>query len=212
MDVGCGTGRVLAELLRTGYEAAGLDTSAEMLAHARARVGGDVALHHAALPEIPVPDNAVDAVCSTGGVLNYLPGGDPLTEVLRSVLRALRPGGTFIFDILSRQMLTEHLGRTVWAADLDDFAFIWTFAHPSPLYSDAYYIQFVRGQGDSPGTYTCSREEHRLYVLDPGTVRRSAEQAGFASAEARDNYTDALPGEDTAYETWVLTAPGTTTR
>ncbi|MCE4946773.1 class I SAM-dependent methyltransferase [Streptomyces albulus] len=205
LDLCCGTGSVLHELKQAGYAVTGLDQSPQMLGLARQRLGDGTALIHAQLPDIPVPDAAMDAVCSTGAALSYTPGEAELTRILLAVHRVLRPGGVLVFDVLSRHMITEHAGRHVWAADQGDFAFIWEFTNPDEKYSDAFYTQFLREGGPTSTRFVRTREKHRLYVLDCSLVRRSAEQAGFTTAEVLDNYTDAPAHESTLYDTWVLT-------
>ncbi|TSB32803.1 class I SAM-dependent methyltransferase [Streptomyces benahoarensis] len=205
LDLCCGTGSVLHALATAGYRVTGLDRSPQMLGLARRRLGDGVPLIEAALPDLPLPDAAMDAVCSTGAALSYTPGEEELTGILRAVHRVLRPGGTFLFDVLSRHMLTEHAGRHVWAADQGDFAFLWEFTHPDERYSDAFYTQFLRRGGADSTTYERTGEQHRLYVLDHPQVRRAAERAGFAHAEVLDNYTDAPAHPHTLYDTWALT-------
>jgi ubiquinone/menaquinone biosynthesis C-methylase UbiE len=88
LDVGCGTGHHLAELRRRGFEAAGVDGSATMLEHARARnPGADV--RHADVERLPFPDGGFDYVLCIE-VLRYLP--DP-SGCIREMCRVLRPGG-----------------------------------------------------------------------------------------------------------------------
>ncbi len=204
LDLCCGTGSVLAELARAGHTVTGLDQSPEMLGYARQRLADEPQLVRAALPEIPLRPASVDAVCSTGAALNYTASEEDLSAVFAGVHRVLRPGGTFVFDILSRHMLTEHAGRQVWAEDQDDFAFVWEFTNPTDEYSDAYYTQFLRQGGPGSDTYVRTRERHRLYVLDPAVIRRSAQRAGLTHTGTLDNYTNAPAHERTLYETWAF--------
>ncbi|WP_274911230.1 class I SAM-dependent methyltransferase [Streptomyces sp. WZ-12] len=205
VDLCCGTGSVLHDLARAGYAVTGLDQSPQMLALARQRLGKHIPLIQAQLPDLPLPEASVDAVSSTGSGLSYTAGEEELTEVFRAVHRVLRPGGVFVFDVLSRHMVTEHAGHRVWAADQGDFAFIWEFTNSDERYSDAFYTQFLRRGEGAGATYARTSEKHRLYVLDHPLVRRSAERAGFARAEVFDNYTNAPAHATTLYDTWALT-------
>jgi SAM-dependent methyltransferase len=88
LDVGCGTGHHLADLRARGYDAAGVDGSADMLGHARAlNPGADV--RQADVEALPFPDASFDYVLCVE-VLRYLP--DPRAAV-REMARVLRPGG-----------------------------------------------------------------------------------------------------------------------
>jgi ubiquinone/menaquinone biosynthesis C-methylase UbiE len=88
IDVGCGTGHHLADLVRRGFEVAGTDGSAEMLEQARdANPTAD--LHQADVAALPFADNSFDvALCIE--VLRYLP--DP-RSCIAEMARVLRPGG-----------------------------------------------------------------------------------------------------------------------
>ena len=88
LDIGCGDGALTEQLAAQGSLVIGIDTSAEMLAAARAR-GLDVRLVDAqALPFV----GEFDAVFSNA-VLHWIPD---LTPVLSGVHRALRPHGRFV--------------------------------------------------------------------------------------------------------------------
>ncbi len=88
LDVGCGTGHHLAQLRDRGYEATGVDGSAEMLEHARVlNPGADI--RQADVESLPFPDESFDYVLCVE-VLRYLP--DP-SGCIREIARVLKPGG-----------------------------------------------------------------------------------------------------------------------
>ncbi len=91
LDVGCGTGHHLAWLRAKGFDVAGVDGSAAMLAEARAlHPKGDLRL--AQVDRLPFAMAAFDVVLCIE-VLRYL--SDP-TPCLREMARVLRPGGTLV--------------------------------------------------------------------------------------------------------------------
>ncbi len=88
IDVGCGTGHHLKELVSRGFDAVGVDASAEMLDEAR-RANPTVELHQADVASLPFADESFDlALCIE--VLRYLP--DP-QRCIAEMARVLRPGG-----------------------------------------------------------------------------------------------------------------------
>lgn len=209
LEICCGTGLMLHELVRRGYRVAGLDQSAPMLGIARERLGPDVPLTRGVLPDIPV-NRRFDAVLSAGAGLTYLPPGQ-LSETLCAVARALEPGGTFVFDTLSATMLREHMparfaGNTL-ATDLGDTAFIWEFATAaSGEYSDLNYIQFVQeDDAAADGPYRRVTELHRMYVHERDQVRELARNAGFVDVSVTDGYTTKPAGPDTLNDSWTMT-------
>ena len=88
LDVGCGTGHQLARWSGRGYQGAGVDGSAEMLAHARDNNPG-AELHQADARRLPFADESFDCVACVE-VLRYLPDPRPSIE---EMARVLRPGG-----------------------------------------------------------------------------------------------------------------------
>lgn len=211
LEVCCGTGLVLEQVALRGFDVTGLDGSREMLQYAAKRLGSGTELFHSRLPRIPHAGRKFDAVISSGAAFNYMSGEEELARTFRSVAGVLRPGGSFVFDILSRKMMEEHCGSDVWAADLGEFAFIWTFANaPSGDFCDATYTQFLRLNGDAekPHTYSRSREEHRLHTLDRQVVRAAARSAGLVEEGLYDNYALRSAHADTLYETWSFVLPG----
>ena len=93
-DLGCGTGRVSAQLAPFVARVIAVDESDAMLGAARLRLTGheNVDLRHGMLERLPVTDGQLDAALLFL-VLHYLP--DPLAAV-REAARALRPGGKLL--------------------------------------------------------------------------------------------------------------------
>lgn len=98
IDVGCGSGTLLAETLRgyRGVTAAGVDADPEILATARRlrRYGARVTLHAARAEAIPFPDGSFDAAVSTL-TFHHLPT-PAKRAALAEVYRVLRPGGRLL--------------------------------------------------------------------------------------------------------------------
>jgi SAM-dependent methyltransferase len=93
LDAGCGTGRHTAFLAACGHDVVGIDTSAEMLALAAAKVP-TARFELAGLERIPLEDDSVDAaICCL--VLSHSPVIGPAVQELG---RVLRPGGRLIIS------------------------------------------------------------------------------------------------------------------
>ena len=107
LDVGCGNGRLI-ELLAARYAAAfrytGIDSSAELLARARARTAAGAAL---ALPAKPTSSRAIRAALPAGahdlvallGVLHHVPGEDARRALLAAAADRLAPDGMLAFTL-----------------------------------------------------------------------------------------------------------------
>ena len=88
LDVGCGTGHYLKDLVSRGCDAVGVDASAQMLDEAR-RSSPTAELHQADVASLPFADRSFDlALCVE--VLRYLPDPQPC---MAEMARVIRPGG-----------------------------------------------------------------------------------------------------------------------
>lgn len=93
LDAACGTGRGTAALAARGHRILGVDSSPEMLEHARNRVpDGEFRLGD--VHRLPVADDEVDLVVCTLA-LTHIPALDP---VLAEFARVLRPGGGLVIS------------------------------------------------------------------------------------------------------------------
>ena len=99
VDLGCGSGRWAAELLRAGYDAEGIDLSRAMIALAKQRAPR-ARFRVASLLSARIPRCA--AVTALGECVNYAfdrrNSAAALKKFFRRVHGALAPGGVFIFD------------------------------------------------------------------------------------------------------------------
>lgn len=105
LDLACGTG-VLCELLHaSGIRACGSDLSEGMIAIARERA-----------PHIPYrvadmvldrPEGTYDLVTCTGDAINHIMELEDVGRIFANVRGCLRPGGHFVFDILSGQEIPD---------------------------------------------------------------------------------------------------------
>ena len=106
LDVGCGQGRILGELLRRGIDASGTDTSSAMLDEARRVVSG-VDLRLLEDSRIPWGDATFDAV-SLLTVLTAVPRRGEQHHLVAECHRVLRPGGILVVSDLPLQWDRRH--------------------------------------------------------------------------------------------------------
>lgn len=123
LDVGCGTGRAFAPLLRRGWSVQGCDLSPAMLQIAAREAGGEVDLKVADMRRL-AKLGSFDLVLSLNDSVNYLLGDGDLVDALRGMRSNLHREGLLVFDVNSRlvyeeayseQSVVEHQGkRWVW--------------------------------------------------------------------------------------------------
>ncbi|HLK72692.1 MAG TPA: class I SAM-dependent methyltransferase [Streptosporangiaceae bacterium] len=108
LDAACGTGRFAAFLASRGHRVIGVDSSPDMLAHARQRVPG-AGFHVAELDRLPLPDDCADVIiCALA--LEHVPRLEP---VLAEFARVLRPGGDLVISDIHPEHLTRGSAMTV---------------------------------------------------------------------------------------------------
>ena len=91
LDVACGTGDMVLELLKQGADVTGVDLSEEMLAIAKRKVeSGKWKVADA--EQLPFGDASFDAVTCAFGVRNFV----HLEQGLGEMLRVLKPGGRMV--------------------------------------------------------------------------------------------------------------------
>ena len=135
LDAGCGSGRVtelLAGLVPKG-RVIGVDSSAQMIAFARERLGEEVELHHSDLLELEL-ESPVDAIFSSA-TFHWIPAQEELYAKLGSLLR---PGGQLeaqcggIGNIAEFDRVVDAAcGAEPFAPYLRGLRRPWTFARPS---------------------------------------------------------------------------------
>ncbi len=91
LDVACGTGDMVVELLRQGCSVTGVDLSKEMMAIAK-RKAPQAEYRLADAEHLPFGDASFDAVTCAFGVRNFV----HLEQGLHEMLRVLKPGGRMV--------------------------------------------------------------------------------------------------------------------
>ncbi|HET7363650.1 MAG TPA: class I SAM-dependent methyltransferase [Burkholderiales bacterium] len=103
LEVGCGPGIMLPDLLAMGFDVRAIDVSAEMIRRAEQRMTGHPLARRCRLAvgdveRLEFGEGAFDAVLAMG-VLEYLPASD---GALREMVRVLRPGGHLVLTVPNR--------------------------------------------------------------------------------------------------------------
>jgi SAM-dependent methyltransferase len=116
LDIACGTGPHLIRLARRGYQVSGLDLSAKNIAYLRERAaagGLPVDLRVGDMTRFALPTRVDAAICMQDSQ-GHLLTNRAILEHLRSVARALRPEGLYIFDRFIPSSWTDPARRWSW--------------------------------------------------------------------------------------------------
>ncbi|MGF7229678.1 MAG: class I SAM-dependent methyltransferase [Candidatus Saccharibacteria bacterium] len=97
IDLGCGTGLLSNELVKKGHEVIGIEPAPEMLKQAKKKYGNE-AEWIAGSAEALRTDMQADLVIMAGHVAQFFLDDDIWQQALRSMYRALKPGGYLVFE------------------------------------------------------------------------------------------------------------------
>ncbi len=106
LDAGCGSGYLLLELVRRGYNTIGVDIDTKMLALAQ-----DKLVSHQLKPNLYEHDLRdplgikVDVVLAMFDVVNYFKG---IRQVFKHIYQGLNDGGIFIFDAYKEDIVEAY--------------------------------------------------------------------------------------------------------
>jgi ubiquinone/menaquinone biosynthesis C-methylase UbiE len=98
VEIGCGAGRLTAQLARYFDCVHGLDVSGDMIEYARGRVPANVFFHLTGGLEIPLADSSADGIFSAQ-VLQHLSRKEAAAIYFREMHRVLLPGGTIMLHV-----------------------------------------------------------------------------------------------------------------
>lgn len=131
LELGCGTGRLLAPLATQGHAVTGIDISAALLARARAKLArlddsglgsanGKVQLVQADMRTYDLPRKDFAFAFCTSNTLMHLTSAREQLQALRNTWRHLRPEGTLLIDLFNPDVF-----RLAQIDGLQEFADHW---------------------------------------------------------------------------------------
>ncbi len=179
LDVACGTGQLAAYFLDYGFEVVGIDQSSHMLKYARVNNAKHVTSGQSQFNERDTSNFHFDpqfglSVC-TFNSLNHLASFGQVEGCLASVLRALVPGGYFIFDINTRRGL-KNIIETVDLYDTDEEIIL-----RKRIFDGERVILYASGCFLHEGIWIRYRETIFKIIIDTKELRQSMLDNGWSS-------------------------------
>jgi len=109
LDCGCGTGTLMVELTRRGFDCSGVDASMEMLDIAFDKLSEEGIVPHLMCQSLPELDlyGAYHAVFSSMDTVNHLLDLRELKRFFRRLYNFVEPGGYFVFDLKEKSMFAS---------------------------------------------------------------------------------------------------------
>jgi len=202
IDVACGTGTLACAMAAKGWDVVGVDGSAAMLAHARAKAeeqGISVRWIQQDMRHLDLDSRASFVTCLYDS-LNYMLTGDDLLHAFRSAYRCLDPDGWYLFD-----MNTAYCFESLWDGD----AYVHDSSDLTVLISGAYderkqrvhaRVTWFERQDD---LWAKGSEEHVEQAYPPEQVATHLQDVGFMIEGCYDCFTLREPDEESVRIFWV---------
>jgi SAM-dependent methyltransferase len=193
-DIGCGTGRFLAELAHLPVSRIGVDRSVSALAIARRRLAGQqVLLLRQDIRQLCLP-YPVDLMTCHNQTINYFTAAADLACALQAIARNMRRGGAFLFDYIAQIAHApgsdrRRIRETIRLPDHDvDF---------DGAIDGARGISTLRIRvTPEHATHCPTFEVHRQRWFSPSALHRLLSTSGFKVLEMR-------PMDDQQQRAWV---------
>jgi SAM-dependent methyltransferase len=198
LDVACGTGRHAIEFAGWGLKAAGCDISSEMLRLARgaaAEACVDVDFFEADLTDVGRKAGKFDAIVCLGNSLPHLQTQRELDRAMRSIRRALEPGGVFVSQIRNYERIIRDNLRfmppTSAEIDGEENVFFRMLDIHGPRRIDFNIIRMARGEA---GRWTHTVQTTRLRPITKAHMNAALKRAGFKKVRHLADYSGARFG------------------
>jgi SAM-dependent methyltransferase len=172
------------------------------IARARARAAGAaVRVLRADMRTFRLPA-PVDLVLCEFASLNHVPARRDLARVARAVMRALRPGGLFLFDVNTPLSLKEQYAGTYWFED-PGFVMVLRAGHDARALRATLLFDWFLPRG---GLWLRRRERLVNVAWTDAEIRSALTGAGFAGVRSWDgvDVRPPMPGARRGYDTYYL--------
>jgi SAM-dependent methyltransferase len=203
VDFACGTGALVIELARLGWDAVGLDGSPEMIEAARRRPAppkGSAHFQVADLREVADVPPADCGVCLYDS-LNYLMEQEDLADFFRAARQTLPPGGLLVFDLSTQANSQEHFNGYTMEEQVPG-----GWYHRTTRYDPSERIQHnlfnIRLEGD-PTVY---REHHQQRIWAISTVLKVLAGEGWRHLATYHEHT-LKPGSERSERVHIAVEP-----
>jgi ubiquinone/menaquinone biosynthesis C-methylase UbiE len=189
-ELGCGTGSLTRYLLEYNLAVWGVDLSQEMLEVASRKLAlshpqGEVRLLQQDIRNLEL-DEEMDSVLSFCDTLNYIPDAEGVQQVFAHVYGALKPGGTFLFDVHTPYKIAEVFGNESFSYQDEQVAYIWESMYDAKEEMVEHSLSLFVQEGN--GLYRRFHELHRQRAYSMAQLEKWLEEAGFSVLSVTEDF------------------------
>lgn len=184
-DLCCGTGTTALLLAHRGIRMYGVDLSPIMCRLARDKARRQrLPLHvvRSDMRDFRLPE-PVDLVLCEFDALNHIPRKKDLARVARSVARALRPGGHFLFDVNNRLAFEKIWLGATWWIEKPGVVLVMRGGYDRERHRGRTDVDWFVREG---GSWRRHREHIQQVAWSAVEMRHSLREAGFDRIRAFD--------------------------
>lgn len=194
LDLGCGTGTLSCLFSDRGYEVIGVDASADMLAQAQAKVASCTGVPPMflcqAMEELDLY-GTVDAAVSSLDSISYLDGFDALDATLARLKFFVRPGGLFLFDVVTEEKFRAIDGNCYLREDEETLC-VWSAGYDEESKYCLMSMDLFRACGT---LWEREHEEHEEYAFSYEEITEALTKNGFALEATYGELSETAPEE-----------------
>ena len=195
LEVGCGTGTILASLCEKGYQAEGLDMSEDMLAVADQKLKNKGLQTLLTCQDMRYFDmgKQFDVIIVLCDSLNYLTSINDMEKALKTIWDHLRPGGKLLFDVHSLYYMKNVLSYYSVSDAAEDISYIWNVFPTDTSGEVEHELTIFTQRQDS--LYMRYDELHRQRAYSMDDYRSVIKKCGFSIKRITADFTSEAPVE-----------------
>lgn len=187
LEMASGTGNMTEQMIRKNCHLDAFDRSEEMLTIAREKnlPIRDVRFFQQDMLDFRFAKKYDFAICSCDSI-NYLLEDGDLLGVFQRVFDQLKPGGIFLFDVVTLHRMSELYGNEIFVVDQDDVYYVWKNQWDPENCQISYEITFFVQMEDG---YERFDEFHQQRGYTMNEIEMALDKAGFENKQSFDGFT-----------------------
>ncbi len=203
LDLACGTGSFLIELLKRGIDAFGADMSCEMLTLAQTKTsseGFSPILICCKMQEMELYSDIDTCVCTLDSI-NHITDKNELVKAFSNVARYLSADGIFVFDANTVYKHKEILSDNCYIIENEDVFCAWQNEYDPSTNEVLITLDFFEAQGDM---YSRTYEQFSERAYTDEEMKEMLTEAGLEIEAVYDDMSFSPPETDSQRVVYVV--------